>query len=128
MSNMAILALDLGQRRIGMAINEVGSVVTELKTLPWTDADELISIIGLLVQERNIVKIVLGQPRAGSQLEELVVKLSDRLSGVEICLLDETLTTKEAERQLSGSIGTKDTDAYAARLLLEQYLSDRGHL
>lgn len=125
---MAILALDLGARRVGMAVNEVGSIVTELPTLAWTSVNELVAVIGVLVGDRNIHTIIAGSPRSGSQLESLLVVLAERLSNVEIVLLDETLSTKEAERQLATEGTRGDSDARAARILLEQYLTGHSHV
>lgn len=124
---MAILALDLGARRVGMAINEVGSVVTELKTLEWTSVDQLVAEIGLLSAERDIQTIVVGKPRTESDLEKLLISIADRLSDVNIVQIDESLSTKEAERQFSDQGQRGDSDARAARILLEQYLHERLH-
>ncbi|MEK7184025.1 MAG: Holliday junction resolvase RuvX [Patescibacteria group bacterium] len=117
---MAVLGLDLGERRIGVAANLVGSLVVELPTIEYSVATAAVSAIGLLVQEREIATIVVGTPRVGTPLESFVVLLVDRLPGVELVQLDEALTTKEAERQAGTSA---DTDAIAARLILEQYLA-----
>lgn len=117
-----ILALDLGEKRIGMAINLVGTVITSLPTLTVQSTAGAVEATGLIVHDRSISTIVLGTPRPGSPLEEFVQQLADRLADVDIVQLDETLTTKEAER-LAGPAA--DTDAVAARLLLEQYLATR---
>jgi putative transcription antitermination factor YqgF len=122
---MAILALDLGARRVGMAINEVGSIVTELNTLEWTSIDQLVAEIGLLSAERDIQTVVVGQPRLDSDLEKLLILIADRLSDVKIVQIDESLSTKEAERQFVDEGQRGDTDARAARILLEQYLEER---
>ena len=124
---MAILALDLGARRVGMAINEVGSIVTELNTLEWTSVDQLVAEIGLLSAERDIQTIVVGKPRTESDLEKLLISIADRLSDVKIVQIDESLSTKEAERQFSDEGKRGDSDARAARILLEQYLDERLH-
>lgn len=118
----ATLALDLGTKRIGLALNLVGSVVTDVPTIAYASIAEASAAIGLLVQDRDVTRIIVGAPRPGSPLESLLQTLADRLNGVEIVALDESLTTKEAERLSSGTV---DTDALAARLLLEQYLATR---
>lgn len=123
---MAVLALDLGARRVGVAVNDVGAIVLPLTTIDAGSIDELATRIGLLVQERSATTVVVGRPRAGSETEQLLVKLADRLAGVEIVQLDEALTSKEAERRLAGQGGGGDTDAVAAQLILEQYLAERS--
>jgi putative transcription antitermination factor YqgF len=122
---MAILALDLGARRVGMAVNEVGSVVTELNTLEWSSVDQLVAEIGLLVAERDIQTVVVGRPRVDSDLEKLLITLADRVSDVSIVHIDESLSTKEAERQFVEEGRRGDSDARAARILLEQFLEER---
>lgn len=122
---MAVLGLDLGERRVGVAFNPFGLMVIELNTLEWTTAEGLVADLGLLISEKNIDTVVFGRPRADSSIERLVIMLADRLSNVSIVQLDETLTTKEAERQVAVDGKRGDTDAIAARLILEQYLSER---
>lgn len=117
----SILALDLGEKRVGMAVNPTGGLVLELPTTSFGSLSGLIEQLGLLVEEYEVVKIVVGAPRPGSGLAQLLPGLADKL-GVELVQVDESLTTKEAERQLDQEGRAGDSDARAAKLILEQYL------
>ncbi len=122
---MATLALDLGERRVGVAVNEVGGIVLPLPTVAVDTAESLVAEVGLIVAERNVDTIVIGSTRPGSALDALKILLADRI-GVRLVEIDEALTSKEAERQLSAQGQRGDTDAVAAQLLLEQYLAERA--
>jgi putative transcription antitermination factor YqgF len=124
---MSILALDLGAKRVGMALNPTGTVVIELPTLVWQSITGLAAEIAAIVAEHKISTIVIGQPRPGTAEEKLVATLAEALGEVRLDLIDETLSTKEAERQLAAEGLTRgDSDARAARLILEQYLQERS--
>ncbi|MBI2589702.1 Holliday junction resolvase RuvX [Candidatus Berkelbacteria bacterium] len=117
---MSILALDLGAKRIGVAVNPVGKIVLELSTLAQT---ELTMQLDHFIEEYHIQTLIIGRTRSGLPLaQKIIADLAKEYPGLQTVELDETLTTKEAERQLARE-GGGDSDARAARLLLEQYLN-----
>jgi putative Holliday junction resolvase len=134
-----VLALDLGKRRIGVAVSdELGLTAQGLATLQRTNIREDVSRLADLVSEYGISEIVLGKPlhmdgREGRQVEwvkDVAERLRDKL-GVAVRLWDERLTTVEAERMLKTtgiSIRKRAlaVDRVAAVLLLESYLGARG--
>jgi putative Holliday junction resolvase len=134
-----VLALDLGKRRIGVAVSdELGLTAQGLATLQRTNIREDVSRLADLVSEYGISEIVLGKPlhmdgREGRQVEwvkDFAERLRDKL-GVAVRLWDERLTTVEAERMLKTtgiSIRKRAlaVDRVAAVLLLESYLGARG--
>lgn len=116
-----VLALDLGTRRIGLAVSDdlhctAQGLPTLLRKNYRVDLDELASIVA----ERGIDRILLGDPRRmnGEQgrqsdwVREFAVRLEKRL-GLPVDLWDERLTSREAERTLRGS-GVADGDRKAA--------------
>ena len=134
-----MLALDLGKRRIGLAVSdELGLTAQGLETLQRTNIREDVSRLAELVREYGVGEIVLGKPlhmdgREGRQVE-WVKDFAERLRGklaVPVRLWDERLTTVEAERMLKTSgISIRKralaVDRVAAVLLLESYLGARG--
>jgi putative Holliday junction resolvase len=134
-----VLALDLGKRRIGVAVSdELGLTAQGLETLQRTNIREDVSRLAELVSEYGVGEIVLGKPlhmdgREGRQVE-WVKDFAERLRGklaVPVRLWDERLTTVEAERMLKTSgISIRKralaVDRVAAVLLLESYLGARG--
>jgi len=130
------LGLDLGSRRVGVAISDRdGRVVTPLVTLDRNrnrDADH--TAIGELVTEYDVEVVVVGLPlsldgsigpAARAVLDE-VEEMSPRLS-VPVDTVDERFTTVEAEQHLReagvrGRNKTKVIDQAAAVVLLQAWL------
>ncbi len=131
--SMSILALDVGDRRIGLAINEWADVVVPL-TVIQRDGRE-IEVIRQLIQERGVEKIVVGLPlREDGTLSEqaqkilhFIAQLQKNLS-LPIETVDERYTTVEAERFLieadvSRARRKQVTDKLSAVFILKTYLS-----
>ena len=133
------MALDLGKRRIGLAVSdELGLTAQGLETMQRTNIREDVSRLADVVSKYGVGEIVLGNPlhmdgREGRQVE-WVKDFAERLRGrlaVPVRLWDERLTTVEAERMLKTSgISIRKralaVDRVAAVLLLESYLGARG--
>ncbi len=119
-----IVALDLGERRIGVALCPAGTLVFEQPTVQRTSTEGLVTVITQLVKQCDAHTLVVGARRDQTATDELA-ELQHRLS-IPVIVLDEVLTTKEAERQLSREGRRGDTDARAARLILEQFLREAG--
>lgn len=122
---MSILALDIGKKRIGVAINPYSNMVMELNTIKYKDFDDLLSEINILIQEYTVETIVLGAARPKTELIEITQNLVEKLPNIKFHFVDEALSTKEAERQLADKgIRNGDTDQRAAKIILEQYLEE----
>lgn len=138
-----ILALDLGRRRIGLALSdELRLTAQGLETLERTNIREDIARLSELIRNRGVTCVVVGNPMRldgseGTQsawARDFAAKLH-RTTGVEVVAWDERLTTVEAERVLkqSGISRTRRSravDRLAAVILLENYLDtlDRKNL
>jgi putative pre-16S rRNA nuclease len=133
--NGRILALDLGRKRIGLAMSDsLGISAQGLETLQRTTIREDIAAIAALAQEHNVTLVLLGHPlnmrgdegRQAVYTREFADKLRER-AGLKVRFWDERLTSREAERVLkqSGiSIGkrAKAVDRLAAVILLASFL------
>jgi putative Holliday junction resolvase len=136
---MRILGLDVGERRIGVAIADEGVpvalpvTVVERSDLP-TDLDAL----ARLVQEQGAEAVVIGLPISlngslGPQAQAVKAfgqELAARLS-LPIEYWDERLSTVEAQRRLTsaGRRGPKAKarrDAAAAAIVLQGYLDSKA--
>jgi putative Holliday junction resolvase len=132
-----LLAIDFGERRIGLAISS-GSLALPLATLRRTSDEEAVAAIATLVREEGVAELVLGEPlRAdGSRGDAArrVHRFAERLAGatgLPITLLDETLTSREAEARLREAgvdprRHRERVDQLAAQVLLEEALSRRA--
>lgn len=121
--HQSILALDVGLKRVGVAFNPYGEIILELPTITWHEFADFIIALRKIINDHEVEKIVVGKPRSDSnKIVQLINKLKQEFHSINFIMIDETLTTKEAERQLGNS--RADTDARAARLILEQYLNE----
>jgi putative Holliday junction resolvase len=130
-----VLALDLGRRRIGLAISdELGITAQGLETLERTNIRSDITRLREIARQTGVGLFLVGHPLhmsgdAGGQAA-LARDFAQRLSastGIPARLWDERLTTVAANRVLreSGiSIAkrAKAVDRLSAVLLLESYL------
>lgn len=131
---MKIIAIDLGVRRIGLAVSD-GSLVASLDTIEIESRDMALQKIIKICREENAEKIVLGLPVSQSgETEDLVRSFAMELNktiNLPIEFVDETLTSKEAERLLKdkkidprSKLYKKEIDKISAKLILEQYLNE----
>jgi putative Holliday junction resolvase len=134
-----VAALDLGNRRIGVAYSDSGRTLAS----PWGniersgDPDQDRRAIVSVVQELEAVAVVIGLPlslsgqagpAARSALEEVAV-LRDLLEplGIAVETKDERFTTTEAQRSLTaagrkGKASRRVIDSAAAMVLLQAWL------
>jgi putative pre-16S rRNA nuclease len=136
-----ILALDLGARRIGLAVSdELGWTAHGLPTLERVGPRKDVVRLRGVVDEYRICKIIVGLPRnmngsLGPQAHlvlEFIERLKDKLK-LDVIPWDERLTTQAAERVLiEGDVSRakrrKKVDQVAAVLILQGYLDSRGSL
>jgi putative holliday junction resolvase len=134
---MRWLALDVGSRRVGMAVCDADErVATALRPLPFAGAAALASAVAAVVAELGVEGIVVGMPvtRAGSGRGEIragaVAEALRQVAGVPVVTEDERGTTLEAE-QLLREAGVPRrrweslVDGLAATLILESHLAGR---
>ncbi|GAC1698470.1 MAG: Holliday junction resolvase RuvX [Candidatus Limnocylindrales bacterium] len=125
---MRYLALDVGDRRIGLAVGD--GAFGQSRALPTLRrsrrlADD-VSTLARIVAQEEVDAIVIGLPlmlsgTVGPQARRAQAFAAACASlGLPIELYDERNTTVEAIRR-----GATDPDAGAARVLLEDYLATR---
>lgn len=124
------LALDVGERRIGMAMAD--SQVKIAIPFGWLENDDtIIQKITELLLQHDINVVVVGYPRNQSGeatkqtefVEEFVSRLAEIDLDAEIVYQDESLTSVQAEQRLGQNIKDKgDIDAEAASIILQDYL------
>jgi putative Holliday junction resolvase len=132
------LGLDIGDRRIGVAISDPDGILASPFTIINRTDDGLdIEAITSIIGHEQVKQIVVGLPRSmdgslGKQTEKVKV-FTQRLcqhTPVPVEFRDERLTTVLAKR-LMGTTNTRKTrakvrdDAAAAALILQGYLDER---
>ena len=130
-----ILALDLGRKRIGLALSDpLGITAQGLPTLERTNIREDLDALARLVGQHEVTLLLMGNPlhmsgREGRQVEyarDFAARLEKR-TGCELRFWDERLTTVEAQRVLRESgisieKRARAVDRLSAVILLESYL------
>ncbi|HWA24670.1 MAG TPA: Holliday junction resolvase RuvX [Lacunisphaera sp.] len=134
---MRCLGIDYGTRRVGLAHGDEIGVATPLPAL--VDADEAVRWrkLGEVIKQRRITDLVLGYPynmdgSIGFKAKE-VDAFAARLKatfGLPVHLVDETLTSSEAEASIAKKDrrGVRDSglvDSRAACLILQDYLDQK---
>ncbi len=133
---MRILGLDLGQKRIGVAISDpLGITAQGLTVITYEKQAAALERLAALCREYGVTRIVAGLPLhlSGERGEAVkgagaLAAAIERRTGLTVEFVDERLTTRAAERTLiAGNVRRKDRkeirDMLAAVLILETYLS-----
>ncbi|MEM7413713.1 MAG: Holliday junction resolvase RuvX [Myxococcota bacterium] len=130
-----VLGLDLGARRIGLAVSdEDATIAFPVGCLERHGLEKDLAALGELIRERSIRAIAIGLPlhmdgRAGSGAEaarRFATALTEATE-LPVELVDERWTTAQAERTLRDAPASKrrrkgEVDALAATLILRTYL------
>jgi putative Holliday junction resolvase len=132
---LRILGLDYGEKRIGVSIcDELGLTAQGLPTIIRKNKKHDWEILGNLVRNYNVDKIVIGYPvrldgSEGIQCEKVnrFSVLLEKTFSVPVIKWQETLSTKEAEEILINSgirwkKRKKMVDKMASCLILQDYL------
>jgi putative Holliday junction resolvase len=134
-----ILALDVGHKRIGLAVSDpLGFTAQGLSILERRGWEADMTRLVEVAQEYQVQEILVGLPRhmdgrLGSQAED-ILELANALGealGVPVTTWDERLSSKEAERVLIAADVSRRRrrqvlDKLAAVLILQAYLDSRA--
>ena len=134
---MRILALDVGKRRIGIAVSDpLGITARPHSTIQRNQ--ESASKIAAIAQDLAVEQIVIGLPlhldgSEGEQAEDVrrfAAKLAPLIGPTTVAFRDERLTRVEAglrlsDRRKNRRMDRSRIDAMAAAVILEDCLNDR---
>ena len=134
---MRTLALDFGERRIGVALSDpLGMLASPLTTIERAtpDNDAAIEAILALAEQHEAAEILVGIPylmsgRIGAQARitlDFAAVLAER-AHIPVTHIDERLSSVQADRMLAQSSGASKrdkgrTDAAAAAVILQAHL------
>ena len=132
---MRIMALDVGSKRIGVALSDPLKITAQgLQTFQRTTLEEDIKGLWQLIDEHEVTQLVVGLPKnmdgsIGFKAEEVQQFIADLTAErkIEVIWIDERLTTVSAERVLleadvSRAKRKKVIDKMAAVVILQSYL------
>jgi len=138
---MRILGLDVGERRVGIAISDpTATLARPLQTLVRGSREEDFAAVAALVAEHDIGLIVVGRPLSldgteGPQARRVAHYADVLAASLDVPLVpwDERFTTVAAEEILRQNRKKKrracardEVDAVAAAVILQSYLDSRN--
>lgn len=135
---MALLALDVGSKRIGVAVGDpTGSFALPLTVIDRTNLKADLTRIAQLAGEYDAEEIVVGYPvtlagergPAAEKMDRFIEQLAHVFQGT-IHRVDERLTTAQATKTLIGADVSRAkrktvVDKMAAALILDGFLARR---
>ncbi len=134
MGSQNIICLDVGEKRIGVAVADSAVRIAVPFDTVEVDGNELANL-GQIIIDQNAKVVVVGYPRNQSgeptaqtrYVEDFAKTLRD--IAPDIIFQDESLTSVMAEQRLSGynrPYTKADIDAQAASIILQDYLESHS--
>jgi putative Holliday junction resolvase len=128
---MRILALDHGAARTGVAVSDpTGTIARPLEPIARVEGPDGQRALRAIIDEHEPETIVVGEPllMSGERGEQARVAAAfarrvARESGRPVHLLDERLTSAEADRRRREAGSRSDLDSLSACVLLEAFLA-----
>ena len=131
-SGSRLLGIDLGTKRIGIAISDYNQkIATPLQTLEKAKQGKLIDELESIIKENNIKGIIIGNPinmngtygKSSQSAKDTAINISNKIS-IPVSLWDERLSTVGAfnlssELDINVSKREKDIDKFAAAFILQ---------
>lgn len=127
---MKYLGVDWGLNKVGLALSE-GEIASPYTTLniQANSFYKAIAKVVIVAKAKDIKQVLLGQPEG--KMGEIVEKVAEVLKKEGFCveLVDETLSTKEAQRVML-QLGVKrkarrEDNAVSAAVILQRYLDEK---
>lgn len=127
-----VLSIDYGKRRIGVASGDFETGIAFPRTVIENKSfDFVVGEISKLCKELDVKTIIVGLPlamkddqrenRIMKNVETFVAKLRDFLKDIQIELLDERLSSFEAEELMRKYDMKGHDDLFAAQIILQRF-------
>jgi len=126
---MRLASIDVGLKRIGVAICLDGSIVLPQNAILRKNRNQAARDIHTFLKEWEIEKLIVGLPKGGSSEEEMERRIKHFVSLLELTIpvayQDEQGSSFEAKELTMGDFKHKKDgrlDSIAAKIILERYL------
>ena len=131
-SGSRLLGIDLGTKRIGIAISDYNQkIATPLQTIDKSKQGKLIDELESIITENDIKGIIIGNPinmdgtygKSSQSAKDIAINISNKID-IPVSLWDERLSTVGAfnlssELDINVSKREKDIDKFAAAFILQ---------
>ena len=129
------LAIDFGEKRVGLALSDPTKIIAKpFKSISYNNQDDLLNKISLIIEQKNVEKIILGLPiglkgqqtAQTNRVFEFYNLIKDK-NDIQIVMEDERLSSISAKKSLVlQNIKTGHNkaliDETAAAIFLQLYL------
>lgn len=130
---MALLAIDLGLKRIGLAYSPGGKLAVPLNAVQRINRDQAAAEVRKVIDEYRIDHLVAGVPLGGSSEAEMKRRIA-HFTGllkldIPLSYQDEADSSAEAAERSRGRLGKEKDgrlDSLAAQIILERFLEKKG--
>ena len=131
-SGSRLLGIDLGTKRIGIAISDYNQkIATPLQTLDKSKQGKIIDELESIITENDIKGIIIGNPinmdgtygKSSQSAKDIAINISNKID-IPVSLWDERLSTVGAfnlssELDVNVSKRERDIDKFAAAFILQ---------
>ena len=127
---MKLACIDVGLKRIGLAICLASNIVTPQSAILRKNRDQAARAINTFLKEWEIEKLIVGFPSANEEMQRRIqhfVSLLNLTIPYEFC--EENMSSIEAEDMIKGEIKYKRdgrVDSLAAKIILERFLAKKS--
>ena len=124
---MKLCSIDIGLKRIGLAICLQGDIVTPLPAIIRKNRNQASNDVLKTLKEWEIDKLVVGYPSSSEDMQKRINHFVNLLDfEKEVVFQEENMSSIEAEDLMKGDIKYKRdgrVDSLAAKIILERYLA-----
>ena len=127
---MSIIAIDVGLKRIGVAISYDKKVVLPQKAILRKNRNQAANEVSILLKEKGARTLVVGLPKSGSSAEEMQRRIKHFVALIDfdgkIEYQDEYGSSSEAKELIKGEIKIKRdgrVDSLSAAVILKRWLN-----
>jgi putative Holliday junction resolvase len=125
----SIIAIDLGLKRIGLALSSGVGIVTPLSAVERKNRNQAAHDVKKVLNEYEATTVVVGIPMGSTSEDEMRRRVEHFMNLVDfqgqIAYQDESHSSQEAEALMKGEIRYKRDgriDSLSAKIILERYL------
>ncbi len=123
-------AIDVGLKRIGLAINPYLDIVLPQKAIFRKNREQAAREVNDFLKEWKVTKLIVGIPKSGKSAEEMQIRIKHFVSLLDfdkdkIEFYEEYGSSVEAKELIKGEIKEKRDgriDSLAAKIILERWL------
>lgn len=126
---MKLASIDIGLKRIGLAICLASDIVTPQTAILRKNRDQAARDVNIFLKEWEIEKLIVGFPSSSDDMQKRIkhfVSLLELQIPYEFC--EENMSSIEAENLIKGEIKYKRDgriDSLAAKIILERFLAKK---